>query len=252
MIGHFFNIALYNPIYNLLIFLVDVIPGHDIGLAVIVVTIIVKVIIAPLTISALRTSRAMQAIQPEFKRVQQKYKDDKELQAKETFALYKKYKINPFASIFALFIQLPVVIALYWVFRHETVGFDPSVLYSFVPVPTVISSEFLGFFTLTSHNIPLAIIAAITQYLQARYAMPVPKAVEGASTSEQFNRSMALQMRYMLPVLIGGIAYISSGAIALYFITTALFTLAQELVIRKLPQTVLDEVVEEKLEEEAA
>src|SRR5438445_691430 len=130
MIGHLFNTLLYIPIYNLLIFLVDILPGGDIGLAVIIVTIIVKVIIMPLTVSALRTSRAMQAIQAKIKEIQEKYKDDKETQAKETFALYKKYKINPFASILALFIQLPVVITLYWVFRHEAIGFDPSILYS--------------------------------------------------------------------------------------------------------------------------
>lgn len=236
MIGHLFHTVLYAPIYNLLIFLVDILPGGDIGLAVIIVTILVKLIIAPLTISALRTSRAMQAIQPEFKALQEKYKDDKETQAKETFALYKKYQINPFASILALFIQLPVLIALYWVFRQEVVSFDPSILYSFVHAPAVISTLFLGFFTLTTHNVILALIAAVTQYLQGRYAMPVPPATKDASASEQFNRSMALQMRYMLPVFIGGISYISSGAIALYFITTSLFTLAQELYMQKFPK----------------
>lgn len=236
MIGDLFHTFLYVPIYNLLIFLVDVLPGGDLGLAVIIVTIIVKLIIMPLTISALRTSRAMQAIQPEFKALQEKYKDDKETQAKETFALYKKYKINPFSSIFAMLIQLPVVIALYLVFQHELVAVDPALLYSFVNVPLVVSSLFLGFFTLTQHNVILAIVAAITQFLQAKYAMPVPAANKNATASEQFNRSMALQMRYMLPVLIGFIAYISSGAIALYFITTSLFTLAQELLINKLPK----------------
>lgn len=240
MIGHYFHILLYVPIYNLLISLVDILPGGDLGLAVIIVTIIVKLIIMPLTVSALRTSRAMQAIQPEFKALQEKYKDDKETQAKETFALYKKYKINPFSSIFAMLIQLPVVIALYWVFRQELAAVDTSLLYSFVPAPEVLSTLFLGFFTLTSHNIILSVIAAGTQFLQAKYAMPVPEAKEGSSASEQFSRSMALQMRYMLPILIGFIAYISPGAIALYFITTALFTLAQELLIRKLPQTVIE------------
>lgn len=241
MIGNLFHTFLYVPIYNLLIFLVDILPGGDLGLAVIIVTIIVKLVIMPLTVSALRTSRSMQVIQPKFKEIQQKYKDDKETQAKETFALYKKYKINPFSSIFALLIQLPVVIALYWVFLHEITTVNPALLYPFVHAPAAMSSLFLGFFTLTTHNVILAITAAVTQFLQAKYAMPVPAAGPDASTSEKFNRSMALQMRYMLPIFIGGIAYVSSGAIALYFITTSLFTLAQELLIRKLPQTVIEE-----------
>ncbi|SRR6266481_227075 len=240
MIAHFFTVLLYVPIYNLLIFLVDIIPGGDIGLAVIIVTIIIKLAIAPLTISSLRTSRAMQALQPKMKEIQEKYKEDKEVQAKETFALYKKYKLNPFASVFALFIQLPVIIALYYVFRHEAVAFDPTVLYSFVHAPAAISANFLGFFALTTHNSILAVIAAATQYLQARYAMPVPPAVKDASASEQLNRSLAIQTRYLLPLFIGFIAYVSSGAIALYFITTALFTLAQELYMRRLPKFVLE------------
>jgi len=243
MIGNLFNTFLYVPIYNLLIFLVDILPGGDLGLAVIIVTIIVKLIIMPLTVSALRTSRAMQAVQPKFKELQEKYKDNKEMQAKETFALYKKYKINPFSSIFALLIQLPVVIALYWVFRHEVIGIDPAILYSFIHAPAVISSNFLGFFTLTDHNVILAILAAGAQFLQGKYAMPIPAARKDESTSEKFNRSMAMQMRYMLPIFIGGIAYVSSGAIALYFITTSLFTLAQELLIRKMPQTVIEEAI---------
>ncbi|KND51527.1 MAG: YidC/Oxa1 family membrane protein insertase [Parcubacteria bacterium C7867-007] len=241
MIGDLFNTFLFVPIYNLLIALVDVLPGGDIGLAVIIVTIIVKLIILPLTVSALRTSRAMQVIQPKFKALQEKYKDDKETQAKEVFALYKKYKINPFSSILAILIQLPVVIALYLVFVRELNGVDTSILYSFVPVPETVSFLFLGFFTLTSHNVILAIVAAVTQFLQAKYAMPIPKLSTEPTTSERFNHSMAIQMRYMLPILIGGVAYISSGAIALYFITTSLFTLAQELLIRKLPQITLEE-----------
>ncbi|KND50103.1 MAG: YidC/Oxa1 family membrane protein insertase [Parcubacteria bacterium C7867-008] len=241
MIGNLFHTYLFVPIYNLLIALVDVLPGGDLGLAVIIVTIIVKLAILPLTVSALRTSRAMQVIQPKFKELQEKYKDDKETQAKETFALYKKYKINPFSSILALLIQLPVVIALYLVFQRELVGVDTALLYSFVAVPETVSFLFLGFFTLTSHNVILAVVAAGTQFLQAKYAMPIPKVGKNATTSEQFNRTMAIQMRYLLPVFIGGIAYVSSGAIALYFITTSLFTLAQELLIRKLPQVVLEE-----------
>jgi YidC/Oxa1 family membrane protein insertase len=235
MIGHLFNVLLYAPIYNLLIFLVDKLPGGDLGLAVIIVTVIVKLAIMPLNISALRTSRAMQAIQPEFKRVQEQYKDDKEAQAKETFALYKKYDLHPFASMLATFIQLPIIIALYIVFRHESAGIDPTILYPFVHVPPVISTLFLGFFTLTAHNIILSVIAAAAQFVQAYYAMPIPAMKEGASASEQFNRSMAINMRFMLPILIGVVAYASSGAIALYFITTSIITVGQELLIRRLP-----------------
>lgn len=236
MLADLFHTFLYVPIYNLLIFLVDIIPGADIGLAVILVTVIVRLLILPLSLSALRTGRAMHALQPKLKAIQADFKDDKEKQAKETFALYKKYKLNPFASILAVFVQLPILIALYFVFLNE-LTIDPALLYSFVEVPARLSTEFLGLIPLSGNILSLAIAAAVFQYLQARYAMPTPTPAKGStSMSDQLNRSLAIQAKYVFPILIGWLAYISSGAIALYFITTSIFTLAQELILKALPK----------------
>lgn len=235
----FFHDTIFVPIYNLLVFIVDHIPGGDIGLAIVLATLVVKVLIAPIAFSALKTQRAMKELEPELKALREKYKDDKETQAKELFALYKARGVKPFSSILLMFIQIPILISLYLVFFTKPItsveAVDTSILYSFVPVPEVITPLFLGFVSIAGPSIVLALLAAATQFLQARYAMPVPQKPEkGAAPSmqEEFGRAMALQVRYVLPLVIGFVAY-ASGAVALYFITSNLVSIVQEYIIRK-------------------
>ena len=229
----FFHTTLYVPIYNLLIFLTDIVPGHDIGVAVIIATLIVRIIIMPLSFAALRTARAAKAIEPELKVIKEKYKDDKEAQAKEMFALYKAYGINPFAGFLTLLIQLPIVITLYWVFNNKTLlAVDPSLLYSFVGVPEI-SHYFLGIVLVTGSSLILALLAGGTQLIQAWYAIPVPAKTENGGASEDFGRAMALQMRIILPIIVTAAAYYTSVAIALYFITSNLVSIVQEFFVRR-------------------
>ena len=114
----FFHTILYVPIYNILIYLVGLIPHGDVGLALIGVVLLVRLVILPFSLSMVHTQKAMQLITPQIKEIQEKYKDDKEVLAKETFALYKKYKINPFASILTMFIQIPVLFTLYFIVKN--------------------------------------------------------------------------------------------------------------------------------------
>lgn len=233
----FFHTILVVPLYNLLIALVDVVPGGDLGLSVVIATIIVKIAILPLTLAAVKTQRAMKLIEPKLKELQAKHKDNKELLAKEMFALYREYKVRPLASIGAVLIQIPILICLYVVFQMKSLStVDTSLLYSFVPVPTSISTEFLGLLTIAGTSIILAALAAITQAGQAFYAIPVPEKKEGSTAQEDFARAMSLQMRFVLPLVIG-FAALTSGAIALYFITSNLFGIAQEFFVRRfMPQ----------------
>ncbi len=232
MIGHLFHVALYVPIYNLLISLVGIIPHGDVGLAVIAVTLIVNFIILPLSLGAVRTQKAVKLMAPELEEIKARLKDDKEGQAKETFALYKKYGVNPFASILTLLIQLPILLALYWVFRsHTLLSVDTSMLYSFVHVPAAISPLFLGIFSVTGHSITLAALAGIAQFAQALYAVPVPAAEKNGGMQADMNRMLALQMRYIFPFLMAAVGY-TSGAIALYLITRTAVLMLQELFMR--------------------
>ncbi len=232
----FFHEWLYVPIYNLLIWLVGVLPNGDGGLAVIVVTLIVKVVTLPFTIAAIKTQKAMKAMEPELKKLKDLYADDKERQAKEMFALYKKYNVKPFASFLALLIQIPVLISLYLVFQqHALSQVDVPLLYSYIPVPETVSILFLGIFPIVGASLVLAILAAATQFAHAMVAIPVPPkntSSAPASMQEEFGRAMALQARFALPLIIGLVAF-SSGAIALYFITSNVFTFLQEILIAR-------------------
>lgn len=232
----FFHTVLYTPIYNLLMGLTDILPGQDIGLAVVVATLIVKVLLMPLSFAALRTQRAVKAMEPEMKQIRKDFKDDKEAQAKAIFDLYKKYGVNPFAGLLTLLIQLPIILSLYWVFNNKTLlTVDTSILYSFIPAPEAIAPLFLGIFAVTGASITLALLAALTQFAYGWFAMPVPERAKTPGTDMQadFGRAMALQMRFILPIFIGIAAYFTSVAIALYFITSNLVGLVQEFIVRK-------------------
>ncbi|MFZ1988063.1 MAG: YidC/Oxa1 family membrane protein insertase [Minisyncoccia bacterium] len=235
MISSLFHAYLYNPIYNLLVFFVGVVPGGDVGLAVVAVTIVVRAIIFPLSYAAVRTQQAMRVVEPELKEIREKFKGDREKQAKETFALYKKYRINPFASFATILIQLPILLALYFVFNNEALPqVDLAILYSFITIPAVISTTFLGIFSITGKSIILAAIAGATQFLQAYIAIPTPpKKSEKSTMQEDFGRAMAMQARYVIPLIIAFVSYEASGAVALYFVTSNIVTILQELWVRR-------------------
>lgn len=234
----FFHEYLYIPIYNLLIYLVGILPGADIGLAVVMVTLIVKAITLPLSISALKTQQAMRRIEPQLKELKETHKDDKQKQAEAMFALYKEEGVKPFSSMFGMFIQIPVLITLFLVFQRESMDHvNPEILYSFVTDPGTFSALFLGFFVIAGHNIILAVIAALTQFVQAYFAIPIPKRDANALQNKQgmqaeLGRAMAVQARYVLPIVIGVVAY-SSGAIALYFITSNIVGVLQEFFVKR-------------------
>ena len=232
-----FNSFIYQPLYNALAFLVSVVPGADVGIAIIILTIIIKLILFPLSFSAVKTQVAMKEIDPQLKQLRKDLANNKEELAKKTMALFKDKKVNPFASIFLILIQLPIILGLYFVFRSGGTGvaFDPSVLYSFVTAPMNASFTFLGFINLTGRSIVLALLVAVTQYFASK--MMMPKAPESPDGEQSFKndlaKSMHIQMRYVFPVVIGVIAYVISGAVALYFVVSNLFTIGQELYVKK-------------------
>lgn len=236
MISDIFSATIFDPLYNLLIFLVSVLPGANVGLAVIVLTLIVKFILFPLSKKATEANMKMKEIQPEVKALQEKHKDNREQAAMEMLALYRDKKINPFSGLVVLFIQIPIILGLYWVFlRAGWPSINTDILYSFVTAPETVSIYFLGI-DVTMRSVLLALIVGITQYYQVKIAMPdIAPAKQGATPNfkEDLARSMQLQMRYVLPVIIAVIAYTLSSAISLYWITNNLFMIWQELTIKR-------------------
>lgn len=236
MIIGFFKVALYQPLYNGLVFLTDILPFIDAGIAVILFTVIVKLIIFPLSKSAVSTQFKMRQLSPKLEELKKKYKEDKQEQAQKTLELYKENGINPFASFFLVLIQLPIILTLYYVFlRSGFPSIDTELLYSFIPKPQHIDVMFLGFIDVTGKSWILAFAAAITNFFQIRFSVPkyVPKEGNKPSFKDDLAKSMNMQMRYVFPVVVLFIAYSISGAIALYWTTSNLFMIGQELVIRK-------------------
>ncbi len=231
MISEFFHIAIYAPLYNGLVFLVDIIPTHDMGVAVILLTIVARVVIYPLSRRAVETQIAMKKIAPEVEVLKEKYKDDKQEQAKAIFALYRERGVHPLAGLGLLLAQFPVLIGLYWVFSGGGLPeVDATILYSFVPIPEMVNMEFFGLIGMQSHSIVLAVFAGVTQLIYSRLSMG-PRgsqtAVE-ATFSNDMARSFDLQARYVLPVIMGVVGYWLIAAVPLYLITSNLFMIAQE------------------------
>ncbi|MBU0611929.1 YidC/Oxa1 family membrane protein insertase [Patescibacteria group bacterium] len=232
MLTQIWDVALYKPLVNALAFLVSIIPGGDVGVAVIVLTILVKTALFPLSQRSIISQTKMNLLAPELKKIKASG-DSKEEQAKQTMALYKKHKTNPFSGCLLVLIQIPIIFALYYAF-YKGINFDGNSLYSFVHMPVKINMNFLGFLDLTQKSLILAIVAGASQFFQAHY-MPKPAKPEPGSGSfqESFSKSMSMQMKYIFPFIVAFIAYSISGAVALYWITSNIFAIGQQIHARK-------------------
>lgn len=234
MLAAFFNTAFYDPIYNLLVALLAFVPFDDVGIAVVVLTLLVRLILLPFSLSAARTQRAMRALEPKLAEIREKYKDNKEEQALKTLELYRTEKVNPFASILTVLIQIPVLLALFWVFHYESFEtLNIARLYALTPLPPNIQDAFLGLIPMADKSILLALLAGGTQFLQAHFALSNAPKPTGTGMQADFNRVLMLQMRYVFPILIVTIGYTTSAAVALYFITTNLAGALQEWYVRR-------------------
>jgi len=238
MISSFFSFILYQPLYNGLIFLMDVLPFVDAGIAVILFTIIIKLILFPLSKTAVTTQFRMRQLAPKLEEIKKEHKDDKQEQAKKTMELYRENGVNPFSSILLIFIQLPIIFALYYVFlKGGLPDINMDLLYSFVPAPENVNTMFLGTFNIIESSWILALAAAVTNFFQVRFSVPKyvskKKKGDGPSFKDDLAKSMNVQMRYIFPLVVFFIAGSLSGAIALYWTTSNMFMIGQELVIRK-------------------
>jgi YidC/Oxa1 family membrane protein insertase len=236
MISHIWNLFLYKPLLNILAVFVSIVPGGDLGIAVVLLTILVKLILFPLSHRSIKNQAKMKLLEPELAKIKESGAT-KEEQAKQTMELYKKYKTNPFSGCLLVLIQLPIIFALYYVFL-KGINFDSSSLYSFVAVPQNVNMNFLGILDISGKSLILAILAGISQFFQA-YFMPKAPKVEKSNNKKDtsfqasFAKSMNMQMKYIFPFIVAFIAYNVSGAIALYWVTSNMFAVGQQIYINK-------------------
>ncbi|TSC77974.1 MAG: preprotein translocase subunit YidC [Parcubacteria group bacterium Gr01-1014_24] len=211
------------------------------GIAVIILTILVKIILFPLAQKSIESQAAMNMLAPELNKIKANGAG-KEEQARLTFELYKKHKTNPFSGCLLVLIQIPIIFALYFVF-FKGINFQSELLYSFIHVPENINMIFLGVLDISKKSFILAILAGVSQYFQV-YFMPQPNispatAGSAPSFSESFAKSMHMQMKYIFPVFIFVILYTDflgvslSGAVALYWITNNIFAIGQQIYVER-------------------
>ena len=241
MLSSIWNTILYAPLLNALAFLVSIIPGGDVGVAVIILTLFVKAVLFPLSQRSIDSQIKMTLMAPELKKIKDSGAS-KEEQAKQTFELYKHHKTNPFSGCLLVLIQIPIIFALYYVF-YKGINLDGSLLYSFIHAPVHINMTFLGILDMSQKSLILAVLAGISQYFQASL-MPKPAVSGGTGESFQENltKSMQTQMKYVFPFIIAFIAYRVSGAVALYWITSNIFAIGQQIYANKKKQLALEAI----------
>lgn len=220
---------LYQPLFNALIFLVWLMPYHNIGIAIIILTIILRIILLPSSAKSIVAQKQMQALQPELDKIKALHKDNREAQSKATMDLYQRNKINPLGGCLPLLIQLPILIVLYYVFRS---GLDTShfnLLYSFMPKPEYMNDIFLGI-KLSNPSIYLAVVAGLLQFWQSKQMAPKKpiNAAGKADKSTQLQGMITNQFTYIMPVFTIMIAMRLPAALALYWSVTSLFSIAQQ------------------------
>jgi len=242
MLGTIFNEILYRPIFNILVFLYNIIPGHDFGIAIILLTIVVRVVLFPVAYKSIKSRLALSALQPKIKEIQNKYKN-KEEQSRELMKVYKEHNVNPFSGCFALVIQLVVLIQLYRVFINVLKAVSLSALYPFIKSPGAINPSFLGIMDLSATsinditkkiiiiNFVVVILAAIAQFFSSKITtkltpvIPQPGADKKANN---FQKIMGQQMIYLAPILTIFIGIRFPAGLALYWLVNSILGIGQD------------------------
>jgi len=229
-----FETILYQPIFNIFVGLYNIIP--DVGVVIIIITVIIKLALYPLTKSSIVAQKSMTDLQPKLNALKEKYKDDKQALAQETMKLYKENKVNPLGSCLPVLIQLPIFLAIYWVLREglTTENFDG--LYSFVNNPGKINTISFGIMDLGQRSILFAVLAGASQFWQAKMmqSKKPPKEAGDGGKDEGMMSMMNKQMLYFMPGLTFIIGLKFPGGLALYwFLSTFLTALQQKITFDK-------------------
>jgi YidC/Oxa1 family membrane protein insertase len=239
--GTLFHITIYQPIYNLLVFVYNIVP--DFGIAIIIITIFIKFLLIPLSRKQIESQKKMQELQPKIKELQAKYKNDKEKQSRAMVELYKESKSNPFSGCLPMIIQLIFLIAIYRVlFNISEAGLiiNPIDLYSFIPNPGQINKMFLGMVDLSSAlnfsslalsslpHIILVLLAAGSQFIQTKMLMAKQINNTNKKNEDDFAQIMSKQMLFLGPILTLFIGIKFPAGLALYWLISTVFMIVQQ------------------------
>ncbi len=233
MFSWLYNNILYRPLFNILVSIYNIFPLKDIGWAIILITVLIRAILYPLSRSSIQSQKKLQTLKPKIDELKNKYKDDQEAFGRASMELYRREKINPAASCLPLLIQFPILIAVYGVFRVGLTSNNFDLLYSFVQNPGTINSLFLGLIDLAKPNTVLAILAGVGQFVQSRMVLNLNKK-KGDPAPKSGNNiadAMSKQMVYVMPFFTFFIGLSLPSGLALYWIISILFTILQQYLV---------------------
>jgi len=218
---------LYQPLFNFLVFLCFLFAGN-LGVAIIVMTLLIRLVLYPSFKKTLEISRTQQDLQPKIEQIRKKYKDDKQKQSEEMMKLFQENKVNPFSSCLPTIVQLIILISLYSVLREgiEIAKFDEH-LWSFIPRPEQIHTNFL-IFDLTKHDLwVLPTLAGSFQLVQSYLMMARTKSKVTQSTQNALMKNMM----YFFPIFTFIIARQFPAALALYWTVNTGFSAYQQYLV---------------------
>jgi YidC/Oxa1 family membrane protein insertase len=220
------------PAANILQPLIDVANGvlqffHDNvglswGMSIIALTVVTRAVLIPLTYKQLKGMRALQALQPQIKELQEKYKNDKQRMQQEMMRFYKENKVNPFASCIPLLAQLPVFITLFYVLRHEL---PPDMGCPQAGHCAAYGAEFFFIHDLTAKATGGELIALLILYVGTQL-------ISGMVMSLTADKSQRTMM-FLLPLIFVPFILNFPAGLILYWITTNIWTIGQQFVIQK-------------------
>ena len=186
----------------------------DYGLAIIIVTILMRIIILPLTLKQEKSMKKMKELQPELEKIKEKYKDDPQEYQRKTAELYKESGVNSLGGCLPLLIQMPIFVALYWAFTGDAIPKDAKFLWFTLKQPDRLFM--IGKF---AFNL-LPILNVVVTYIQQ-------KIMTGATSGQESNQQMQT-MLYMMPIMMLFIFYNMPSGVMLYYLVSGAWSLAQQ------------------------
>lgn len=222
-----FNQIFYQPIFNLLVFIYNILPGADFGAAIVILTILTRLAFVPLSLKTIRSQKEMAKLQPKIKELQERHKNDRQALSQATLDLYRVHKVNPFSGCLPLIIQLPILFALY---RAFSLGLDPKsldALYGFIKSPGLIKEISFGLLNLSHKNPILSLMAGGMQFYQSKLALAgSAKPTAGQEANLQI---MSKQMLYFFPIMVIIISWNLPAGLVLYWVVTTIFSIGEQL-----------------------
>lgn len=235
-----FTTIFYDPIFNLLVFIYNHVPGNDLGVAIIIITLIIKLILYIPSKKSIKSQKELATLQPEIEELKQKHKNDKDKMGPELMALYKRKGVNPFSSCLPMLIQLPFLFAMYRVFFNGLTDENAmDALYPFISNPGMLEPMAFGFINLAEKSIWLALLAGAAQFWQSKMLMSKKKAGGGMA-------GMGAQMTYLMPIFTVFIGSRFPAGLTLYWFLSTIFSVGQQYLVLGFKKKNKSEVIEKK------